>query len=103
MSKALNFITALLVITIPMQSNASARYEKNGNNTDIYVHNNDLINLILSEKEINRIAIANEKIKSIHFFRLQKNTVFTGDEIVAGFAYKIQILDSGKEVLVILL
>ena len=39
----------------------------------------------------------NKKIKLIHFFRLQKNTVFTGDEIVAGFAYKIQILDSGKK------
>ena len=40
----------------------------------------------------------NKKIKSIHFFKLQKNTEFTGDEIVAGFAYKIQILDSGKKI-----
>jgi len=35
------------------------------------------------------------------FFQTPKNTVFTGDEIVAGFACKIQILDSGKKILVI--
>lgn len=32
------------------------------------------------------------------FFQTPKNTVFTGDEIVAGFACKIQILDSGKKI-----
>ena len=35
------------------------------------------------------------------FFQTPKNTVFTGDEIVAGFACKIQILDSGQKILVI--
>ena len=32
------------------------------------------------------------------FFQTPKNTVFTGDEIVAGFACEIQILDSGKKI-----
>ena len=40
----------------------------------------------------------NKKSNQSIFSDSKKKAVFTGDEIVAGFAYKIQILDSGKKI-----
>lgn len=65
-------ILLMLVAIIRISSDfayARAIYKKsiNEESVDIYAKNNEILNVVLSEKEINRISFEGEKVKGLHY------------------------------------
>lgn len=60
---------AIIVIASSDFTYAKVIYKKhiNGESIDIYAKNNEILDLILSEKEINRISFEGEKVKGLHY------------------------------------
>lgn len=60
---------AIIVIASSDFTYAKVIYKKhiNGESIDIYAKNNEILDLVLSEKEINRISFEGEKVKGLHY------------------------------------
>ena len=68
MNKIIIFLVILVLIGINY-SIAKPVYQKDSlkDNMNIYAKNNDLVSIILSEKELNRINLKGEKINALHY------------------------------------
>jgi len=60
---------AIIVIASSDFTYAKAIYKKhiNGESVDVYTKNNEILDIVLSEKEINRISFEGEKVKGLHY------------------------------------
>jgi len=60
---------AIIVIASSDFTYAKAIYKKhiNGESVDVYAKNNEILDIVLSEKEINRISFEGEKVKGLHY------------------------------------
>ena len=73
-NKLVNIIKIALMPAIIVIASSDITYAKaiyknhiNGESVDIYVKNNEILDLVLSEKEINRISFEGEKVKGLHY------------------------------------
>ena len=73
-NKLVNMIKVVLMQAIIVTGSSDFTYAKaiykkhiNGESIDIYAKNNEILDVVLSEKEINRISFEGEKVKGLHY------------------------------------